>query len=82
MFWQRIINAIIILDNDHHFKEDPDYGKMLKRMWEGDLTCKDRERINTRVFGHDGLELPSILKGKYQNILFKNNMSFLTLILF
>jgi ATP-dependent DNA helicase PIF1 len=23
MFWQRIINAIIILDNDHCFKEDP-----------------------------------------------------------
>ncbi len=36
MFWQRIINAIIIFDNDHRFKEDPEYGKMLKRMWEGD----------------------------------------------
>ncbi len=44
MFWQRIINAIIILDNDHCFKEDPEYGKMTKRMWEGDLTHEDREK--------------------------------------
>jgi hypothetical protein len=79
MFWQRILNAIIILDNGHYFKEDPEYRKMLKKMWEGDLTHEDRERINTRVIGHNGLELPSVLKGKYQIILFKNNMSFLTL---
>ncbi len=52
---------------------------MLKRMWEDDSTCDDRERINTRVIGHNGLELPSMLKGKYQIFLFKNNMSFLTL---
>jgi hypothetical protein len=32
MFWQRIINVIIILDNDHFFKEDPEYGKLLKKM--------------------------------------------------
>ncbi len=79
MFWQRIINAIIILDNDHCFKEDPEYRKMLKK---GDITHEDRERINTRVIGHDGLELPSMLKGKYQIILCKNNTSFLNLILF
>jgi hypothetical protein len=30
--WDQNINAIIILDNNHHFKEDPEYGKMLKRM--------------------------------------------------
>ena len=51
------INAIIILDNDHRFKEDPEYGCMLKRMWEGDLDVEDRKRINTRVIGYDGLEL-------------------------
>jgi hypothetical protein len=32
------------------------------------------------VIGHHELELPSMLKGKHQIILFKNNMSFLTLI--
>jgi hypothetical protein len=45
------INAIIILDNKPRFKEDPEYGKMLKRMWEGDLTLEDKQRINTRVIG-------------------------------
>jgi hypothetical protein len=34
--WDSNINAIIILDNEHCFKEDAEYGKMLKRMWEGD----------------------------------------------
>jgi hypothetical protein len=42
MFQKRIINAISIL-------EDQEYRKMLKRIWEGDLTIEDRERINTRV---------------------------------
>jgi hypothetical protein len=39
--WDSNINAIIILDDEHHFKEDAEYGKMLKRMWEGDLTLED-----------------------------------------
>jgi hypothetical protein len=30
--WENCINAAIILDNEHHFKEDPEYGQMLKRM--------------------------------------------------
>ncbi len=78
MFWQRIINVIIILDNDHFFKEDPEYGKLLKKMWEGDLTREDRERSNTRVIGQDGLELQSVLKGKYQIILFNPFLPMLT----
>ncbi len=61
--WEQNINAIIILDNEHRFKEDPEYGNMLKRMWEGDLTHEDKQRINTRVIGINGLELPSMLQG-------------------
>jgi hypothetical protein len=49
---------VIILDNEHCFKEDPEYGQMLKRMWSGDLTKEDRMRINTRVLRSIGLELP------------------------
>jgi hypothetical protein len=45
-------------------KEHPEYGKMLKRMCEGDLSPEDKKRINTKVIGHDGLELQSMLKGK------------------
>ena len=45
--WHKNINAVIILDNHHRFKHDPEYGQMLKRMWEGDLTKQDRLRLNT-----------------------------------
>ncbi len=37
---------------------------MLKRMWSGDLTKEDRMRINTRVLGTNGLELPPKFEGK------------------
>jgi hypothetical protein len=71
--WDQNINAIIILDNKYCFKEDQEYGKMLKRMWEGDLTLEDKPRMNTRVIGINGLELPSMLQGKYKIILVQNN---------
>ncbi len=35
------------------------YGKMLKRMWNGDLTYEDQKQINTRVIGYQGLKLPT-----------------------
>jgi hypothetical protein len=63
--WDNCINAIIILDNNHCFKEDPEYGQMLKRMWNGDLSTEDRKRINTRVIGYNGLQLPSHCKGEF-----------------
>jgi hypothetical protein len=71
------INAIIILDNDHQFKQDPEYGCMLKKMWEGDLDLEDRKRINTRVIGYNGLELPSMLQGEYKIIQVMNSFSYL-----
>jgi len=52
--WENCINAVIILDNEHRFKEDPEYGHMLKRMW----------RINSRVLGSSGVELPPDFEGK------------------
>ena len=62
--FENCINAHIILDNNHRFEDDPEYGKLLKRMWKGDLTKKDRERINTRVIGENGLTLPSSFGNK------------------
>ena len=62
--WENCINAVIILDNEHRFKEDPEYGQMLKRMWSGDLTKEDRMRINSRVLGSSGVELPPDFEGK------------------
>ena len=37
---------------------------MLKRMWSGDLTKEVRKRINSRVLGTNGLELPPDFGGK------------------
>ncbi len=55
---------MIIVDNEHRFKKDPEYGQMLKRMWRGDLTKDDRVRINSRVVGMPGVELPPDFEGK------------------
>ncbi len=63
--WDNCINVIIILDNDHCFKDDPLYGQMLKRMWNGELSIEDRKRINTRVIGYDGLKIPDKLEGEF-----------------
>jgi hypothetical protein len=62
---------VINLDNKHHFKEDPKYGQMLKRMWSGDLTKEDRMRINTRVLGTNGLELTPECEGKQRIEIFQ-----------
>jgi hypothetical protein len=62
--WDNCINAIIVLDNIHCFKEDPEYDELLKRMWNGVFSTEDRKRINTRVIGYNGLQLPSHVKGE------------------
>ena len=41
--WENCINVIIILDNAHRFKDNPWYGQMLKRMWDGELNEENRE---------------------------------------
>jgi hypothetical protein len=62
---------VIILGNEHHFKEDPEYGQMLKRIWRGNLTKEDRMRINTRVLGTNILELPLEFEGKQRIKIFQ-----------
>ncbi len=55
---------MIIVDNENCFKEDPEYGQMLKTMWSGDLTKDDQVRINSRVIGTPGVEVPPDFEGK------------------
>jgi hypothetical protein len=62
--WDNSINVVIILNNEHCFKEDPEYGQTLKRMWSGDLSKKDCQKINTRVVGYKGLKLLATSEGK------------------
>ena len=61
--WDSTINTIIILNNDHRFKEDPEYGRMMKSAWKNDLTRSDRDRINTRLVKQGGLSLPKQFSG-------------------
>ncbi len=45
---------------------------MLKRMWNGDLTTEDWKRINSRVIGYNGLQLPSNIEGEFKKRKFQN----------
>ncbi len=45
---------------------------MLKRMWNGDLTTEDQKRINSRVIGYNGLQLPSNIEGEFKKHKFQN----------
>ena len=58
--WENAINVAIILENSHRFKDDPEYGEIMMRMWKGDYTEQDFARINERVIGANGVEFPTI----------------------
>ena len=61
--WNDLINVIIILNNEHHYKDDPEYGRIMKEMWHGDLAKKNWKLFNTRVVGQNNLILPSTFTG-------------------
>ncbi len=61
---------MIIVDNEHCFKEDSKYGQMLNRMWSGDLTKDDQVRINSRIIGTPGVELLPDIEGKQKKTKF------------
>ena len=45
-FFESILTGVIILDNEHFFKDDPKFGKLLNHFWRDKLTYKDRNTIN------------------------------------
>ena len=51
--WCDLLNTVVILESDHRFKEDPEYGQLLQRMWAGDLSKNDRDWLNERVIGSE-----------------------------
>lgn len=59
--WENSINCAIMLENSHRFKDDPEFGEILKRMWKGDFTKEDIDRVNSRLIGKD-LAIPSVGK--------------------
>jgi ATP-dependent DNA helicase PIF1 len=62
--FEQSLNAILILNNEHRFKDDPRYGQMLKRMWFGDLSLEDRKWINSRTVHGKNVKLPNRLEGE------------------
>ena len=49
MYFENLLNAALILENDHRFKEDPEFGKMLTDMWFNDLSTEQKIELNKRV---------------------------------
>jgi hypothetical protein len=56
-----ILTGIIILDNEHRFKDDPDFGKLLKWFWQGELIQRDRKLVNRRLVARPNVHLPNDL---------------------
>jgi hypothetical protein len=49
--WENSINVAVVLNNSHRFRDDPEYGEILKGMWEGRFTRDDCNKINERLLG-------------------------------
>ena len=57
--WHGSVNVCIFLKNDHRFKDDPRFGKLLSRIRVGEATKEDIHEINKRWLGNQDIELPS-----------------------
>ena len=57
MRWHGAINSAIILQSNHRFKDDPEYGELLGRIRSNTHTQADIETINSRLF-KDRSDLP------------------------
>jgi hypothetical protein len=61
MEFENLLNAALILDNKHRFKDDPEFGEMLTDMWFDDLSIEQKEMINERFIA-DKSQLPKYLE--------------------
>ena len=57
------INCAIILDGIHRFKDDEEYGRILQRLCQGDITEADVKKLNERFVGANGVDLPKKPQG-------------------
>jgi hypothetical protein len=51
--WHDWINCYVELTGQHHFKDDPEFGNILKRIREGCPTAEDIAMINTHIVNGD-----------------------------
>ena len=52
-----MLNAVMFLENNHRFKDDPGWGELLERISLETATSEDFEMINSRVIGASDKEL-------------------------
>jgi hypothetical protein len=82
MYFESLLNAALILENKHRFKDDPVYGQMMSDMWFDDLSVDQKREINKRVI-MDKRTIPDVLEddchhyacptNKHRNIISANN---------
>ena len=58
--WHDWINCYVELTGQHRFKDDPEFGNILKRIREGCPTAEDIATINTRIVNGDYPNAPSM----------------------
>eukprot|EP00956_Cyclotella_meneghiniana_P030548 scaffold77192_cov37-Cyclotella_meneghiniana.AAC.2 len=57
-FWNTL-NSVVILENNHRFTDDPQFGQLLRELWKGGLSKESKALLNTRVVGEkNNLVLP------------------------
>jgi len=59
--WEQALNCAIFLNNSHRFKDDPEYGMILKRMRMGEDTVADRDRPCHMQFCLAGIMIVKLL---------------------
>jgi hypothetical protein len=81
MYFENLLNAALILENKHRFRDDPLYGEIMSDMWSEGLTSSQIKEINKRVV-MDKRSLPDVLDddchyacptNQHRNIMSANN---------
>ena len=81
MYFENLLNAALILENKHRFRDDPLYGKIMSDMWSQGLDSNQIKEINKRVVT-DKRSLPDVFDddchyacptNQHRNIISANN---------
>lgn len=59
-FFEQMLTGTIILDYEHRFKDNPEFGKLLTCFWDGDISQKDRNIINKCAVTRSNVQRPYV----------------------